>query len=230
MNAKIIIPALLAILCIGCSNRLHTVSKIGGADGPTTIFVSGKSPEKDSTFLPVYGLQLTQQMQQLANDSDLMATLPGKSITPLLQNIGKQRYDTPRKIFAIRNLRTKKMEILLSQSSCTKPLIADRILRSIPAQLNAQSGSDVLAATSLLYVEDVFHFQGLKEYTFYLYLYDGNYHSMVLYRPTKEYIVQANASFVLHPKLGQINTTDEMKQFFTEILNMPLVEIEEVTL
>ena len=59
----------LLSLCLGCTNRHGNMAGIiGGDDGPTSIYVSN-----DSTTLEAYGLQLTQQMRQLAHDSCYIA-------------------------------------------------------------------------------------------------------------------------------------------------------------
>ena len=215
----------LLSLCLGCTNRHgNTAGIIGGDDGPTSIYVSN-----DSTTLEAYGLQLTQQMRQLAHDSCYIAyAVHAEKIKSLVESIGKQAYDKPRKVFRLRHLHTQKADELLSQSSATKPIIIDRLLRSIPAQLNAQGGADLLAATSLLIAEDAFLYAGLKEYTFYLYLYEGRYQSLVLYRPGKSHIVLAHASFIAHQRLEEAETAEDVKRFFAEMLEMPEVEVEEL--
>lgn len=215
----------LLFLCQSCTNRHgNAVGIIGGADEPTNIYVSN-----DSITLEAYGLQLTQQMRQLAHDSCYIAyAVHAERIKSLVEDIGRQTYDKPRKVFRLRHLHTKQTDELLSQSSATKPILIDRLLRSIPAQLNAQGGADLLATTSLLIAEDAFLYAGLKEYTFYLYLYEGRYQSLVLYRPGRSHIVLAYASFIAHQRLEEAETAEDVKRFFSEMLEMPEVEVEEL--
>ena len=80
---------------------------------------------------------------------------------------------------------------------------------------------------SLLFAEDAFLYHGLKEYTLYLYLYDGSYQSLVLYRPAKQHIVLANASIVAHERLKGLTTPADVRQFFADVLDMPEVEVQE---
>ena len=224
LTVRLTLCALLLCLGMGCTQRQkEAIGIIGGADGPTAIYVA-----EDSAFLASQGLRLTQQMRQLANDSGYVAhAVHAGKIKALVEDIGKQEYSKPRKVFRITHLHMNMAKALLSQSGATKPLILDRIVRSIPSLLNAQGGADHLAATSLLFAEDAFLYHGLKEYTLYLYLYDGNYQSMVLYRPAKQHIVLANASIVAHEKLRGPTTPADVKQFFAEVLDMPEVEVQE---
>ncbi len=223
MKLKFACLVLFSFLFMSCNNRHKSVTN--DTDKATTMSVIENNQGADSVFLLKHGLQLTQLMQQLANDSAYIAyATQAKGIKPLIASIRKQSYSHPRKVFVIRHLQTDKKD-WLSQSSRTKPLIIDRLLRTIPTRLNAQSGSNVLATTSLLFAEDVFLYQGLNEYTLYLYLYEGNCHSMVLYRPAKNNIVQASASFVIHKELDNLKTATDVKQFFAKTLNMKQVEV-----
>ena len=225
MNLQLTLCTLLFCLCIGCTHRQKdTIGIIGSADGPTAIFVADNA----ASFLQTQGLHLTQQMRQLANDSSYIANaVYSKKVKALIKDIGSKGYHQPQKIFCVSHLDMQVTKSLLSQSGATKPLIIDRIIRSIPTLLNAQGGADNLAATSLLFAEDAFLYPALKEYTLYLYLYEGNYHSIVLYRPGKQDIVLANASFVIHERLKTLKTPAEVKQFFAEVLDMPEAEVTE---
>lgn len=217
---------IVLFLCLGCTNRQeNNIGIIGGDDGPTAIYVSG-----NPASLETRGLQLTQRMYLLANDSVYTTyTVNAEKVKSLVKEIGEQAFDKPRKVFFIRHLQMKQSEDLLTQSSVTKPILIDRLLRSIPSQLNARQGSELLAATSLLFTEDAFLYDGLEEYTFYLYLYEGSYQSLVLYRPAKNHIVLVNASLISHPSLEEAKTADDVKRFFAEVLDMPTVEVECVS-
>lgn len=222
MRTTFIFFFLLLFFCFSPAySQENTIGIIGSADDATSIHVTD-----DSTFLQKQGLRLTHQMQLLANEVDFVS-VHAKRIKSWVEDIGKQSYDTPRKIFCIQHLQTEKIKELLSQSGVTKPLLIDRLLRAIPTQINAREGSDILAATSLLTTEDAFLYPDLKEYTLYLYLYKGNYQSMVLFRPGKNHIVLANASIVVHKGLQAITTTEDVKRFFAEVLKMKEVKVKE---
>lgn len=173
------------------------------------------------------GRLLILQMQRLAdNKSYIEYSSHSKEINKTIEDMAQQKYDEPRKIFIIDHLRIDNL-LNLNQQKETKELISNRYLKAIPTLLNSQIGSNQLAATSLVTVEDVFHYEGLKEYTLYLYLYKGKYHSIVLFRPAKEDIVLANAYFVSHPLLNNIKSTDEVAVFFKKALNISEVHVTE---
>lgn len=211
-----------------CTNKPQPPTAIGGADKATGIFVSGDGISNEET-LCAKGIQLTKQLHGLANDSDYIRYLSrSPKVNEQIDRIGNKDYTHPRKTFAISNLQGNLTD-LLSQSSYTKRLLIDRLIRSIPSRLNAQSGSDVLAATSLLTIDDVFFYKGKapNEYTLYLYLYEDSCHSMVLYRPGKDGIMQATANVVIHPQLDKIETADDVKYFFAQYLDIPEAEVRE---
>ena len=104
------------------------------------------------------------------------------------------------------------------------------MVRTIPSLINAQSGSTTLAATSLFVTEDVFLHNNLKESTIYLYIYEGDCSSMVLFQPHKDHIVQAYACFVIHPLLKTIHSVDDVKRFFKETIQLEGIMVQELTI
>lgn len=212
---------LCAFIVVSCTNKQKQQNAImGSTDSITSIVI------KDKIFLYEKGLQLTLQMQQLANDKKYIEYCShSKGINEKIEDIARQKYNLPKKVFAITDL--QKNVKIQTQSNDIKPLIFDRLLRSIPSQLNAQSGTNTLAATSMLLAEDVFHYQGLKNYILYLFLYNGNYHSMVLYCPAKDDIVRAYSYFVEHTLLNNVETINDVKDFFAKTLNLEDVKVLE---
>lgn len=125
---------LFLFLCLGSTNRQeNTIGIIGGADGPTAIYVSG-----NPTSLETHALQLTQRMHLLANDSVYITyAVNAEKIKSLVKEIGEQAFDKPRKVFLIRHLQHEySQDLLAPSSSATKLILIDRLLRSIPSQLN----------------------------------------------------------------------------------------------
>lgn len=67
----------------------------------------------------------------------------------------------------------------------------------------------------------------LKESVIYLYHYEGGWQSMVIFRPTRDSIVQANSYFVHHSMLNNIKNSSDVKSFFREVLKMDKVYVQE---
>ena len=142
-------------------------------------------------------------------------------------HIARTDYSVPRKIFAISHLKSIQD---FEADSTIRTLLADKMVRTIPSLINAQSGSTTLAATSLFVTEDVFLHNSLKESTIYLYIYEGDCSSMVLFQPHKDHIVQAYACFVIHPLLKTIHSADDVKRFFKETIQLEGIMVQELTI
>lgn len=220
MKRMILLLSLGCLLTLSCAKRNTTI--IGGADQPTAIFIT------DPLTLQGKGLELTCQMHRLANNETYIKYCShSDEINKLAAHIGRTDYSVPKKIFAISHLKS----IQNFETDITiRTLLADKMIRTIPSLINAQSGSTTLAATSLFVTEDVFLHNNLKESTIYLYVYEGDCSSMVLFQPRKDHIVQAHACFVIHPLLKAIHSADDVKRFFKETIQLEGIMVQELTI
>lgn len=220
MKRMILLLSLGCILTLSCAKRNTTI--IGGSDQPTAIFVA------DHLTLQEKGQELTHQMHRLANNETYTKYCShSDEINKLAAHIARTDYSVPRKIFAIRHLNSIQD---FETDSTIRALLADKMVRTIPSLINAQSGSTTLAATSLFVTEDVFLHNSLKESTIYLYIYEGDCSSMVLFQPHKDHIVQAYASFVIHPLLKTIHSANDVKRFFKETIQLEGIMVQELTI
>lgn len=216
----ILLLGLGCLLTLSCAKRNTTI--IGGADQPTAIFVA------DHLTLQEKGQELTHQMHRLANNEAYIKYCShSDEINKLAVHIARTDYSMPRKIFAISHLKSIQD---FETDSTIRTLLADKMVRTIPSLINAQSGSTTLAATSLFVTEDVFLHNSLKESTIYLYIYEGDCSSMVLFQPHKDQIVQAYACFVIHPLLKTIHSADDVKRFFKETIQLEGIMVQELTI
>lgn len=219
MKRMILLLSLGCLLTLSCTKRYTTI--IGGADQPTAIFIA------DSLTLQGKGLELTCQMHRLANNETYIKYCShSDEINKLAAYIGRTDYSVPKKIFAISHLKSIQN---FETDSTIRTLLADKMMRTIPSLINAQSGSTTLAATSLFVTEDVFLHNSLKESTIYLYVYEGDCSSMVLFQPHKDHIVQAHACFVIHSLLKTIQSADDIKRFFKETIQLEGIMVQELT-
>lgn len=220
MKRMILFLGLGCLLTLSCAKRNTTI--IGGADQPTAIFVA------DHLTLQEKGLELTRQMHRLANNEAYIKYCShSDEINKQAAHIARTDYSVPRKIFAISHLKSIQD---FETDSTIRALLADKMVRTIPSLINAQSGSTTLAATSLFVTEDVFLHNNLKESTIYLYIYEGDCSSMILFQPHKDHIVQAYACFVIHPLLKTIHSADDVKRFFKETIQLEGIMVQELTI
>lgn len=219
MKRMILFLGLGSLLTLSCTKRNTTI--IGGADQPTAIFIT------DPLTLQGKGLELTCQMHRLANNETYIKYCShSDEINKLAAHIGRTDYSVPKKIFAISHLKSIQN---FETDSTIRTLLADKMVRTIPSLINAQSGSTTLAATTLFVTEDVFLHNSLKESTIYLYVYEGDCSSMVLFQPHKDHIVQAHACFVIHSLLKTIQSADDVKRFFKETIQLEGIMVQELT-
>ena len=132
MKTIILFAILSSVVCLSCTNKRQQAQPeatpdkeltiIGSSDTVTNIKVSSTSTLKE------HGLQLTQQMRQLANDQEYLNFCShSRDVNKIVADIAQYQYDSPEKVFSVRHL--------IADSS--NPSINDRKVRSIPSQLNA---------------------------------------------------------------------------------------------
>lgn len=177
---------------------------IGGADGPTAIYVSDGAitPDKDTANtegkLAAKGLELISRMSRLASSRQYLSL--ATSSQPILDEaavIAAADYTSPKEIFVIDGASFK---------PDTADFIAchmkDRAIRSTAAMINGLNGPQTLSAAAMLQADDAFVCRGLDHTVIYLYAYDAVYSAVVSYKPCADGTVLATASFVKFPSTG----------------------------
>lgn len=214
---------LIALNGMSCKQQGSTTSIIGEGDGPTAIYIA-EQPD----FLLRKGLDLIHEMHDLANDSNYVRYVTTHTeITQRIREFASGNYQSDYKVFAIDNLKPF-TDYLTRMAPGLDAKLYERLYRSIPTLINAQSGSTAIAATSLLTGEDVFHSDQPEAPCIYLYLFDKGINCLVLFIPQSEKIVQAYASWIINRQLGQVKNDDDVKTFFKEVLNIPDIAIEQL--
>lgn len=214
---------LIALNGISCKQQGSTTSIIGQGDGPTAIYI-----DEQPDFLLRKGLDLIHEMHDLANDSNYIKYVTTHTeITQRVREFASDNYQSDYKVFAIDNLKPF-TDYLTRMAPGLDSKLYERLYRSIPALINAQSGSTAIAATSLLTGEDVFHSNQPEAPCIYLYSFNKGINCLVLFIPQSEKIVQAYASWIINRQLGQVKKADDVKTFFRTVLNIPDIAIEQL--
>lgn len=212
----------IALNGMSCKQQ-GTTSIIGEGDGPTAIYI-----DEQPDFLLRKGLDLIHKMHDLANDSNYVRYVTTHTeITQQIREFASGNYQSDYKVFAIDNLEPF-TDYLTRMAPGLDSKLYERLYRSIPALINAQSGSTAIAATSLLTGEDVFHSNRPEAPCIYLYSFNKGINCLVLFIPQSEKIVQAYASWIINRQLGQVKNADDVKTFFKEVLNIPDIAIEQL--
>ncbi|HIY49137.1 MAG TPA: hypothetical protein H9834_04865 [Candidatus Barnesiella excrementavium] len=220
MKNKLLIltTILISLNGISCSSSI-----IGHSDGPTAIYI-----DEQPDFLLRKGLDLIHEIHDLANDSNYVKYVATRTeITQRVQEFASANCQSDYKVFAIDNLKPF-TDYLSRIAPSLDSKLYERLYRSIPALINAQSGSTALAATSLLTGEDVFHSNRPEAPCIYLYCFNKGINCLVLFIPQSERIVQAYASWIINQQLDCIKGPDDVETFFKDVLNIPNIHIKQL--
>lgn len=221
----------LSVLSIGCSPRhapketSSVIGMIGGSDGPTSIYVQEDTPD----FLLQRGLEVIEKMCILAKDSTYIHyCTQNADIISRVKHLASCYYQSGYKVFEIVCSPAFLKKMIGSDKETSDKLFIERFCQSIPMQINAYAGSENVAAISLLACEDVFHCHTLAHPCFYLYRFEKGIDCMVWFVPRKESIVQSYATFLVHERLADLKTADELKAFFSEMTGVAGIEVKEI--
>lgn len=222
----------LSVLSVGCSPRhapketSSVIGVIGGSDGPTSIYVQ----EDTSDFLLQRGLEVIEKMCILAKDSTYIHyCTQNADIISRVKHLAFCHYHSGYKVFEIvfsPAFLKKKMTGRNKETS--DKLFFERFCQSIPMWINAYAGSANVAAISMLACEEVFHCHTLAHPCFYLYRFEQGIDCMVWFVPRKESIVQSYATFLVHERLADLKTANELKAFFSEMIGVAEIEVKEI--
>lgn len=164
-------------------------------------------------------VELAQEIDMLASNNEYVNSISlSGEINDTISKISSQDYANPTDIYKFSNIDSSYktvMEYVGSEipdfgNDKLTELYKDKLLYSLSMQLNAMSGSDIIASTSLLTTEDIFLYSDLNEREVYLLLYDGDFNVIVLFSPQGEGIVKASANIVTHEMLSQIQSDGDI--------------------
>lgn len=236
----LVLTALLIYICYNFSikqenSEANAIGIIGGADGPTAIFInaggvckfSNGHTENGSDMLFLKGLEMMKQSVSLTLDTAyIQNTTKNTAVLNVIQSLGtcSERFDY--KAYKIPDLRPF-IRQTTDNITDTGTILEERLYRSIPMQINAQGGSANLAATSLLTYDDVFHNNDIDQPCIILYSFD-RYCCMVLFIPKKEHIVSAYATFIVHSRITAFETEEDVKEFFHNTMGISNINVKKI--
>lgn len=184
------------------SQNAASAGIIGGADGPTAIYIDGKDKGDDrdqegdtaatERLLAERGLALIDRMSRLARSEEYVSYMTGtESMLDEIAAIASADYTSPQQIMIIDGT-----AFAPDTTDFIRNQIRVKAVRSVPAMINGLNGAQILAASSILQVDDAFRCDGIDHTAIYLFAYDAPYSAMVTYNPTEDGTVAAIASFV----------------------------------
>lgn len=187
----------------------------------TVILATGCGANTTPNTVSLYdkGLEMAQMLDKMAEDDTYFQLFSqNDALKQIVQKIGSQDYTTPKAVYAV----TGAGEILLQMADLPEDATLQKVVEQKTSsvwttQINGIQGAEFLAATSILFYDESFVYEGLQKPTTYLYTYDGEYSVAVTYIPYENSVVKATTSILK----ADASVLDMLKQ-------IPGVTIEEV--
>lgn len=164
-------------------------------------------------------IELAQEIDMLASNSVYIDSFSaGTEINSIIDAIASQDYTNPTDVYKFSRIDSSfntiteyiGIEVPEFDNDRLNTLHKEKLIQSLPMQINAMSGANMIAGTSLITTEDIFLYSDLTETEAYLLLYDGDYNIVVIFTPQGEGIVKASASVVTHEMLTEIQSNGDI--------------------
>lgn len=177
-------------------------------------------PSDTKRLLAEKGLELIDRMNRLAHSEEYLNLMTGASeIRDEIAVITATDYTKPREIYLVDGA-----AFVADTTDFIRNYMRKRTLRSVASMINGRNGTQSLAVTAMLQVDDAFRSEAVGHTVIFLYTYGSPYSVLVTYDPAEDGTVMALASFV---KLSPSETT-EIPRLVTDVVGS-LVESDEIS-
>lgn len=193
----------------------------------------GLQPEIPEKTLYDQGRELVSLMGEMAASTPYTSLYTGdQEMAELLSGAGEWDFSAPQTVYRIRMPESALQEIAEAMdpdgqealSDGLKAVMSARVISTLPTQLNAMGGADVLAASSICSASKSFVSSELTENTIYLYLYEKAVPAAVVFLPGEGGAVSANGTLLLNDSFGRYSL-EELRG----VLEKLGAEVEEIT-
>lgn len=187
------------------------------------------SDNTDSKSLYSHGLDVVNLLSEMTRAESLIEIYTANSeIKDIILRLGEKTYDQPDAVYAItvpEETLTNMAELsnLEGASEELKSYLLQRVMASLISQINAMSGVENLAASSVCTVGKTFLSENTSEDVIYLYTYEGAAPIAVTFTQGEDNSVSATGTFILYDGFTY-GSAEEIKSIFSDIT----VEVSEV--
>lgn len=177
-------------------------------------------PSDTKRLLAEKGLELIDRMNRLAHSEEYLNLMTGASeIRDEIAVITATDYTKPREIYLVDGA-----AFVADTTDFIRNYMRKRTLRSVASMINGRNGTQSLAVTAMLQVDDAFRSEAVGHTVIFLYTYGSPYSVLVTYDPAEDGAVMALASFV---KLSPSETT-EIPRLLTDVVGS-FIESDEIS-
>ncbi len=190
----------------------------------------GNSAEKKETkSLYEHGIELISLMEEMAKSDSYLPLYSGSNeLQEIVSVVGTGNYTEPEAVYKISvNEETlymmSEMQVMEDASEELKNYVTARTYGTIPTQINATGGANILAAASICTASKTFVSDELDGSAIYLYTYENAVPAMVTFTAGEDGAVSASSCFIFYEGF-HVDNIDEMKQFLEGVA----ASIEEI--
>lgn len=186
-----------------------------------------KTADYSKDVLASKGLDLIAKMDKLAESTEYIESVSAHDdFKTLLSEVAEIDYSSPKAVYkAVLPVGTASTAVGVSIDAFSddiKSIIDERLLASIPSQINATDGVETLAALTLVSAGTASYIEGVEENQIYIFVYENGYSAFVSYMPQEENVVSISSSFVKSDELSAVNSADELNKLVKDYLNVDI--------
>ena len=185
---------------------------------------------KESKSLYAHGLDIVSMLSEMTSSESLIGIYTANSeIKDIILALGENSYEQPDAVYAItvqEDTLTGMAELsnLEDASEELKNYLMQRVMASLMSQINAMSGVENLAASSVCTVGKTFVSENATENVIYIYVYEGTAPVAVTFTLGEDHTVSASGTFIFYEGFT-CRSAEEIQNVFSDIA----VNVAEVT-
>ena len=185
---------------------------------------------KESTSLYAHGLDVISMLSEMTRSENIIGIYTANSeIKDIILALGDHSYETPDAVYAItvpEETLTGMAELsnLGDASEELKTYLTQRVMASLMSQINAMSGVENLAASSVCTVGKTFVSENATENVIYIYVYEDTAPVAVTFTLGEDHTVSATGTFIFYEDFG-CASAEEIQNTFSDIV----VNVTEVS-
>lgn len=185
---------------------------------------------KEAKSLYTHGLDVISMLSEMTRSENFIGIYTANSeIKDIILALGDHSYETPDAVYAITVPEDTLMGMaelgnLGDTSDELKNYLTQRVMASLMSQINAMSGVENLAASSVCTVGKTFVSENATENVIYIYVYEDTAPVAVTFTLGEDHTVSATGTFIFYEDFG-CGSAEEIQNTFSDIV----VNVTEVS-
>ena len=177
---------------------------------------------RDSKSLYAHGLDVISMLSEMTRSENLIGVYTvNNEISDIILALGEHSYETPDAVYSITipEETLKNMAELSNLGEASDELNAylmQRVMASVISQINAMSGVENLAASSVCTIGKTFVSENATENVIYVYVYTDAAPIAVTFTLGEDHTVSATGTFILYDDFT-CGSAEEIRSFFSDI-------------